>query len=71
MGGFSIWHWLIVALAVAWAFACGRILKRIGFSPWWAILAVFPLFNLIGIWIVALANWPLEEQAGPLPEIFE
>lgn len=72
MGGFSIWHWMIVAMAIGWAFAVGMILKRLGFNPWWAALAVFPLVNFIGIWVVALANWPLEERAGGrLGETFE
>lgn len=71
MGGFSIWHWLILALIIAWAVAVGKILKRLGFSPWWGILALVPLFNLIGIWFVALADWPLEERAGPLSETFQ
>jgi hypothetical protein len=29
-----------------------RILYRLGFSPWLAILALLPLGNLIGLWLL-------------------
>ena len=71
MGGFSLWHWMIIGLLLTWAFAVGRILKRLGFHPAWAILSVVPLFNFLGIWFVALAKWPLEERAARYGEPFE
>jgi hypothetical protein len=59
MGSFSIWHWLIL---IAWIVAVGwpiaRILRRMGFSAWWVILAFVPPANLIGLWVVAVAAWP-------------
>ncbi len=62
MGSFSIWHWLIVVVwlvAVGWPTA--RILKRIGFSGWWVILAFIPLANIIGLWVLALTRWPRDQ----------
>jgi uncharacterized membrane protein YhaH (DUF805 family) len=58
MGGLSIWHLLIIAMFIAWPFACARILRRIGFNPWWAVLAIFPLFSFIGAWVIAYSDWP-------------
>ena len=52
-------HWLMFVIIVALvAYPVGRILKRMGFSPLWAILAFLPLLNLLGLWIVALSDWP-------------
>lgn len=43
-----------------WPFA--RILKRMGFSPAWALLGlVFPLW-LIGAWILAYVRWPNDDN---------
>lgn len=39
-----------------------RILRRIGFSRWWTILAFFPLLNLILLWTLAFSAWPVEEK---------
>jgi len=70
MGSFSIWHWLVVIMVVGWAIAVGMILKRMGFSPAWAILSLFPLINLIGIWFLALGRWPLEDHAEGVADTF-
>jgi hypothetical protein len=52
-------HWLMfVAIVALVAYPVGRILRRMGFSPLWAILAFLPLINLLGLWIVALSDWP-------------
>ena len=52
-------HWLMFVVIVALvAYPVGKILRRMGFSPVWAILAFLPLINLLGLWIVALSEWP-------------
>ncbi|MQW67697.1 hypothetical protein GHK50_30715 [Sinorhizobium medicae] len=65
MGSFRIWHWLMV---IVWLLAVGlplsKILKRIGFSGWWAILAFIPLANIIGLWVLAVTAWPKEARNG-------
>ena len=59
MGAWSALHWVMfVVLAVAVLYPIGRTLSRIGFSPFWSILAFIPLANIIGLWIIALAAWP-------------
>lgn len=59
LGYWSAWHWIMfVAIAALVLYPTGRILGRIGFSPFWSILALIPLVNLLGLWIVALATWP-------------
>jgi hypothetical protein len=53
---------VLMALVVVWP--ASRICRRIGFSPWLGVLAVFPLANLVLLWFVALAKWP---GANPAP----
>jgi hypothetical protein len=59
MGYWSIWHWIFFAIFAALVlYPIGRILTRIGFSPFWSIIALIPFANLVGLWVVALAGWP-------------
>ena len=38
------------------------ILRRLGFSPWWAIIAPISPLNIIGLWILAFTTWPVERR---------
>ena len=59
MSGYGVGHWLIFAVMVAVAlYPIGRILSRLGFSPFWSVLALVPLVNLIGLWLLAFVDWP-------------
>ena len=59
MGSWSVWHWIIFAIVAALIlYPTGRILSRIGFSPFWSLIAFIPLINLVGLWVLALAAWP-------------
>lgn len=63
MGPWVIGHWLFFALMVAAvAYPIGKILARIGFSPFWAVLTFVPVANLVAIWILALSPWPCERK---------
>jgi energy-coupling factor transporter transmembrane protein EcfT len=42
----------------------GIILKRLGYSEWWALLVFVPGGVLIGLWVLAYANWP-----GPMATV--
>lgn len=63
---FAYWstgHWIMFTLfAVLILYPVGVILRRIGYSPLWALLAFFPLLNIIGLWFVALSRWPSESR---------
>ena len=55
-GGWGISHWLVfVLMAAVIVYPDGLILRRLGFSPLWSMLALVPGVNLIGLWVVALA----------------
>jgi hypothetical protein len=65
MESLSIWHWLIILIYLpVLGYPIVRILNRVGFSPWWAIIAFIPIVNLIGLWVFSFVHWPcvLENQ---------
>ena len=59
--GFGPSHWIffIVMLMVV-IYPIGRILRRLGFSPAWSLVAFVPFFNLIALWVLAAIDWPDE-----------
>jgi uncharacterized membrane protein YhaH (DUF805 family) len=65
MGAYSFWHLLVLLF---WIVVVGvpvsRILRRIGFSGWWAVLAFIPLVNLAALWVFAFARWPARPDQG-------
>jgi hypothetical protein len=62
MASFSIWHWIILLL-VAWIFAypMAKILQRVGFSGWYALLWLVPLVNIVMLWALAFMKWPSDK----------
>jgi hypothetical protein len=42
----------------------GMILKRLGYSEWWALVMFIPGGALIGLWILAFADWPGPVASG-------
>jgi hypothetical protein len=59
MDSASILPFLIVSLyVVLLGYPIVRILKRVGYSAWWVILAFIPIANLIGLWVLSFVEWP-------------
>jgi hypothetical protein len=57
--GYGVGHWVVfLVMAALVIYPLGRILGRLGLSPFWSILAFVPLFNLIGLWVLAFVDWP-------------
>ena len=44
-----------------------RILHKAGYSGWWSLLTVLPLFNIAMIWVFSFADWPA--AAGRRPRL--
>lgn len=63
MTGFGVVHWLFFVVMVAVVlYPVGRILGRIGLSPFWSLLSFIPVVNLIALWVLSFSEWPLEKQ---------
>ena len=59
MAGYGVGHWLaFTVMAAVILYPIGRILGRVGLSPFWSIVALVPLLNLIGLWVLAFIDWP-------------
>lgn len=66
MGAFSLWHWIIVLVALSTVIPASRALRRVGLSPWWAILSIIPIIGWFALWAFAYARWPsLGGQSKP------
>lgn len=56
-------HWLAFAAMVALiVYPVGKILRRVGLSPFWSLLAFVPVLNILGLWILALTDWPKQRD---------
>lgn len=59
MGTISIWHWAILLIAIVGiVLPVSMVLKKAGFSRWWAILAIIPWVNFVALWVFASLRWP-------------
>lgn len=66
MNGYGVAHWLVfTAVAALILYPIGRILGRIGLSPFWSVVAVIPVANLIGLWVLAFLDWPGSGRSTP------
>jgi hypothetical protein len=60
---YGLVHWVVFIIVIALVlYPVGRIVKRIGFSPFWSVLVLIPLVNLIMLWVLALSDWPYDRQ---------
>lgn len=67
MGAFAGWQLFVLTMILLTLYPVGRILGRLGYSPWWALLAMVSPLNVIGLWILAFARWPVEDAGGDPP----
>jgi hypothetical protein len=68
MGALSIWHIIIILLFLG-LFALGvlsiaKILRRMGFSGWWTVVALIPFVSIIGLWMLANKKWPAFDKSA-------
>ena len=72
-GNWGVTHLLVFAIMAALViYPVGLILRKLGYSPFWAVLACLPGVNLLGLWVIALGlkpsdadvSKPVASQAG-------
>jgi hypothetical protein len=61
--GFMVFIVVELAVGVFMLYLIGRILRKAGFSGWWALLMLIPLVNLAMFIVFAFADWPVQAQA--------
>ena len=56
--GFIVWAAVLVyTLVCAWTIA-----KKAGYEPWYGILMIVPILNLVLLYFFAFTEWPAEKQ---------
>jgi hypothetical protein len=68
MGGFSIWHILILLIiGLLWAIPIAKLFERVGYSPWWAVFGFIPIVGVALVWVLAFSPWRIADaDAEPL-----
>lgn len=41
-----------------------RIIRRAGYSGWWALVMLVPVVNIVFIWIFAFSKWPRHRSSS-------
>jgi uncharacterized membrane protein YhaH (DUF805 family) len=50
---------LIILVIVAFVAApVWKIIRKAGYSGWWALLYFVPLVNIVMLWVFAFSYWP-------------
>ncbi|MCB4863202.1 hypothetical protein K7W03_26880 [Sphingobium sp. PNB] len=58
MGSYSLMHWIILLVVwAAWMIPLNAILKRIGWSRAWVLVAIFPPLAMVLLWCIAFGGW--------------
>lgn len=58
-----IWF-AVVGLVFLWPIS--KVLVRTGFSPWYCLLAIVPVINVVALWLFATSEWPtMKGPTGP------
>jgi uncharacterized membrane protein YhaH (DUF805 family) len=69
MGSAMFDIYTLIAIAISAAIFLppfARIVRRAGYSGWWALLMIVPGVNVIALWVFAFIRWPaLEPSSAP------
>jgi uncharacterized membrane protein YhaH (DUF805 family) len=56
---FDIYTVIAIAISIAiFLPPSARIVRRAGYSGWWALLMIVPGVNVIALWALAFIRWP-------------
>ncbi|MGA3352118.1 MAG: hypothetical protein ABSD85_02900 [Acidimicrobiales bacterium] len=53
---------LVLLSAVIWIVAGFKVLPKVGYSRWLALLMIIPVVNLVMILIFAFSDWPVDKE---------
>jgi uncharacterized membrane protein YhaH (DUF805 family) len=46
-----------------------KVLRRTGYSEWWALLLFVPGANVVGLWLFAYGRWPKVGSSSSRPSL--
>ena len=62
---FTLFHWIFLLVILACvAIPVGRILKRTGHNPLWALFCFLPVVNFVLLWVFAFKSWPVDKSTA-------
>ncbi len=57
----SLATYVVVLALVLYVYV--RIIRKAGYSGWWALTSLVPVLNLVMVLVFAFADWPVEKRA--------
>ncbi len=57
--------YVMLAFEVLTAVPAGLSLRRLGFSPLWALTCFVPILAVAALWLLAFSRWPRDAQPQP------
>ena len=63
LGVIGVLELLVISGSLWWALP--RVLRKAGYSGWWALTMWVPLLNLVMVWIFAFKRWPSIDGFAP------
>ena len=58
--------WMMLVVAVLVVVPVWRICTKAGYSGWLSLLILVPIVNLVLLYFLAFAEWPLERRDSPV-----
>jgi len=61
--GFAVLY-AVILLVIVWAYV--RIIRRTGYSGWWILAGLVPIFNVVMFFLWAFREWPIQRELNQL-----
>ncbi len=58
--------WMMLVVGVLVVVPVWRICTKAGYSGWLSLLILVPIVNLVLLYFLAFAEWPLERRDSPV-----
>jgi uncharacterized membrane protein YhaH (DUF805 family) len=55
-----------LAIAIIFVVAYVQIIRRAGYSGWWALVIFVPLLNVVMLFVFAYSEWPIQRELREL-----
>lgn len=60
MGGLGLPELIIIGfIGIIWVLPFWKIFKKAGFPGWSSLVMIFPFINILGLFYLAFAEWPI------------
>ena len=60
--GMLVWWIISIAIAAYSLYCMWCIAKKAGYEPWYGLLMIVPILNVVLLYYFAFTEWPIEKQ---------